>query len=385
MAVTGVELLQALQSALGRLGRPHTPADVAAALRALGVVVTDHVLLETMELLQRHSIGAGPLEDLLRMPGVTDVVVNGTEGVFIDRGQGLERTGVVMFDDEQVRRLAIRLATAAGRRLDDSQPFVDGRLADGTRLHAVLSPVSSPGTCISLRIPAPAGLTLQQLLEQRSLAPDAHALLVGLVAHRVAFLISGGTGSGKTTLLAAMLGLVPASERIVVVEDARELAPQHPHCLRLEGRPPNTEGVGGITLTALVRQALRMRPDRIVLGEVRGGELCDMLTALNTGHEGGCGTVHANSVADVPARLEALASLGGLARDACHAQLASALRVAVHVRRWADGSRGVAEMGLFTRRMDGSVGIEPAVSFDGGGGVEWHSGAGRLREWVGLP
>ena len=151
--MTGVELLQALQSALGRLGRPHTPADVAAALRALGVVVTDHVLLETMELLQRHSIGAGPLEDLLRMPGVTDVVVNGTEGVFIDRGQGLGRTGVVMFDDEQVRRLAIRLATAAGRRLDDSQPFVDGRLADGTRLHAVLSPVSSPGTCISLRIP----------------------------------------------------------------------------------------------------------------------------------------------------------------------------------------------------------------------------------------
>ncbi|RMB62362.1 TadA family conjugal transfer-associated ATPase [Tessaracoccus antarcticus] len=375
--------LQALQSVLGRLARPHTPADVATALRGLGVVVTDHVLLDTMEVLRRHSIGAGPLEDLLRTPGVTDVVVNGTDGVFIDRGRGLERTNVVMFDDEQVRRLAIRLATAAGRRLDDSQPFVDGRLADGTRLHAVLSPVASPGTCISLRIPAPSGLTLQQLMDQGSLAPDAHALLVGMVAQRVPFLISGGTGSGKTTLLAAMLGLVPASERIVVVEDARELAPHHPHCLRLEGRPPNTEGVGGITLTALVRQALRMRPDRIVVGEVRGGELCDLLTALNTGHEGGCGTVHANSVADVPARLEALAALGGLGRDACHAQLASALRVAVHVRRRPDGTRGVAEMGLFTRETDGGVRIEPAVGFSPGG-VEWGSGAARLREWAGL-
>ncbi len=376
--------LDELQTTLGKLGRPHTPADVAAALRGLGMVVSDHALLDALDALRRHSVGAGPLEHLLRMPDVTDVVVNGTDGVFIDRGQGLERTDLVMFDDEQVRRLAIRLASAAGRRLDDSQPFVDGRLADGTRLHAVLAPIASPGTCISLRVPAPARLTLRQLLEQGSLQPEAHDVLAGLIRCRVPFVISGGTGSGKTTLLAAMLALVPAEERIVVVEDARELAPNHPHCIRLEARPPNTEGVGAIALTALVRQALRMRPDRIVLGEARGAELCDMLNALNTGHEGGCGTVHANSVADVPARLEALAALGGLGREACHAQIASALRVAVHVRRWPDGSRGVAEVGLFSRGSDGWVSIEPAVSFDVRG-TSWHIGGPALRSWVGLP
>ena len=375
--------LEDLQNVLGRLGRPHTPADVAGALRGLGVVVSDHVMLETMDALRRHSVGAGPLEHLLQLPGVTDVLVNGTQGVFIDRGQGLERTELVMFDDEQVRRLAIRLATSAGRRLDDSQPFVDGRLADGTRLHAVLAPLASPGTCLSLRVPASSGLTLAQLMEQGSLSSQAHQILTGLMSHKVPFLISGGTGSGKTTLLAAMLGVVPETERIVVVEDARELAPDHPHCIALEARPPNTEGAGAITLTALVRQALRMRPDRIVLGEVRGGELCDMLTALNTGHEGGCGTVHANSPADVPARLEALAALGGLGREACHAQLASALRVAVHVRRWPDGSRGVAEVGLFRRGTEGWVGVVPAVRFDRCG-AEWHEGAQELRELVGM-
>lgn len=375
--------LEALQGILGKLGRPHTPADVAGALRGLGVVVSDHVMLDTMDALRRNSVGAGPLEDLLRLPGVTDVLVNGTDGVFIDRGQGLERTDLVMFDDDQVRRLAIRLATAAGRRLDDSQPFVDGRLADGTRLHAVLSPVASPGTCLSLRVPAPTRWSLLQCLERGTLSAAAHDVLAGIVAHRVPFVISGGTGSGKTTLLAAMLALVPVSERIVVVEDARELAPAHPHCIRLESRPANTEGVGAISLTALVRQALRMRPDRIVLGEVRGGELCDMLTALNTGHEGGCGTVHANSVGDVPARLEALAALGGLGRDACHAQLASALRVAVHVRRWPDGSRGVAEIGLFVRGADGLVVIEPAVDFSTNG-VRWLGGGSALRTLAGL-
>ncbi|MDO5735574.1 MAG: TadA family conjugal transfer-associated ATPase [Propionibacteriaceae bacterium] len=377
------ERLEELQSVLGRLGRPHTPSDVAGALRAMGVVVSDHVMVETMDALRRHSVGAGPLEHLLRLPGVTDVVVNGTDGVFVDRGQGLEATDLVFFDDEQVRRLAIRLAAAAGRRLDDSQPFVDGRLADGTRLHAVLAPVASPGTCISLRIPAPARLTLREMLDQGSLAVEAHAVLVGLIARKVPFVISGGTGSGKTTLLAAMLALVAANERIVVVEDARELAPNHPHCVRLEARPANTEGLGAITLTSLVRQALRMRPDRIVLGEVRGGELCDMLAALNTGHEGGCGTVHANSVGDVPARLEALAALGGLGREACHAQLASALRVAVHVTRWPDGSRGVSGIGLFIRGNDGWVTIQPAASF-GPAGVTWQDGASALRSCVGL-
>ncbi|GAB3816308.1 TadA family conjugal transfer-associated ATPase [Tessaracoccus terricola] len=378
------EQLEALQTHLGALGREHTPADVAAAMRRIGMVVTDRTMLQTMEAVRRNSTGAGPLEDLVRAPGVSDVVVNGAGAVFVDRGQGLEPAAVRFLDDAQVRRLAVRLAAAAGRRLDDAQPFVDGRLADGTRLHAVLAPVASPGTCISLRVPASSRMGLAELAASGSVAPEARDLLQGIIAAKVPFLISGGTGTGKTTLLAALLALVPAEERIVVVEDARELDPAHPHCVRLEARPANTEGLGAITLTQLVRQALRMRPDRVVLGEVRGAELSDLLTALNTGHEGGCGTIHANSIADVPARLEALAALGGLGRDACHAQVAAALRVAVHVRRLRDGRRQVAEIGLFRRGDDALVRVQPAVSFEPGGGSTWHEGAAELRRLVAL-
>ena len=304
-------MLEELQARLGRLGRPHTAADVATAMRGMGLVVTDTALRQAMDQLRRNSVGAGPLEELLREPGVSDVLVNGPDAVFVDRGAGLEAADVRFIHDEAVRRLAIRLAATAGRRLDDAQPFVDGRLPGGVRLHAVLAPLASPGTCISLRVPASRSLTLEELLAAGSLTDESLELCRRVIARKVPFLISGGTGTGKTTLLAALLAEVPATERIVVVEDARELTPRHPHCVRMEGRPPNNEGKGAITLTTLVRQALRMRPDRVVLGEVRGAELTDLLSALNTGHEGGCGTVHANSVADVPARLEALAALGG--------------------------------------------------------------------------
>ena len=358
-----IERLDELQLELGRLARPYAPSDVAAALHRLGMVVTDQSMLQALEALRRGSTGAGPLEDLLHEDRVSDVVVNGARDVFVDRGAGLERAGVAFVDDEQVRRLAVRLAAAAGRRLDDAQPFVDGRLPDGTRLHAVLSPVASPGTCISLRVPARSRPSLEQLLANDSVSDLGLDLLDAIVVRRVPFLISGGTGAGKTTLLGALLSRVPADERIVVVEDSRELDPNHPHCLSLEGRQPNAEGMGGISLTLLVRQALRMRPDRVVLGEVRGGELVDLLAALNTGHEGGCGTVHANSLADVPARLEALAVLGGLDRAACHAQVASALRVDIHVARARGGARYVAGLGVFRRGPDQLVEVVPAVEF----------------------
>lgn len=361
-----ISSLDEVQRELATLGRPHTPGDVARVMRGLGLVVTDQSLLEMLESIRRNSTGAGPLEEWLRLEGTSDVVVNGPEQVFLDRGTGLEPIPVRFGDDAEVRRLAVRLAAAAGRRLDDAQPFVDGRLADGTRLHAVLAPVSSPGTCISLRVPARVGLSLDDLAELGSVTAYGARLLRALVLRRVPFLISGGTGSGKTTLLASLLGLVPPEQRVVIVEDARELQPDHPHFVRLEGRPPNAEGAGAITLTQLVRQALRMRPDRIVLGEVRGAELVDLLMALNTGHEGGCATVHANSVTDVPARLEALAALGGLGREACHAQVASALRVAVHVERDEDGRRRVGEVGVFRRGPDGVVSVVRAVSFPGG-------------------
>ncbi len=354
--------LSAIRERLGALGRPHGPGDVAAVLRGLGEVVTDARVLAVMDQLRRHSVGAGPLEELLRSPRVSDVVVNGPDDVFVDAGDGLRRADVTFVDDEQVRRLAIRLAAAAGRRLDDSQPFVDGRLPDGTRLHAVLAPVAMPGTCLSLRVPAERSFSLDDLVAAGSMPAQGAELLRRVVAAKVPFLISGGTGSGKTTLLAALLAEVPHDERIVLVEDARELTPNHPHCVRMEGRPANAEGTGGITLTDLVRQALRMRPDRVVLGEVRGGEITDLLRALNTGHEGGCATIHANSVADVPARLEALCALGGLDRDACHAQVAAALRLVIHIRRDRSGHRRVEEVGV-VRREGERVHITPGLTF----------------------
>jgi pilus assembly protein CpaF len=206
--------------------------------------------------------------------------------------------------------------------------------------------------------------SLAELVAAGSVPPDGADLLDRLVTSRAAFLVSGGTGTGKTTLLSALLSLCDARDRLLLVEDAAELRPEHPHVVRLEARPPNVEGAGEITLRDLVRQALRMRPDRVVVGEVRGAEVLDLLAALNTGHEGGCGTVHANSARDVPARLEALAAVGGLARDALHSQLASALRVTVHLAR-GRGVRRVAQVCLLERAGSGLVEANPAWAWDG--------------------
>lgn len=356
--------LEAVRAVLGRRGQEPGPVEVGTALRSLGVLVTDAVVRQTVAALRRESVGAGVLDPLLREPGVTDVLVNAPDQVFVDRGHGLEPAGVGFAGEEEVRRLAVRLAASVGRRLDDGSPFVDARLAGGVRVHAVLPCVADSGTCLSLRVPNRHRLSLDDWVAGGSLDARGAGLLAGLVAARRAFLISGGTGSGKTTLLGAMLGLVPPRERIVIAEDSRELQPDHPHCVRLEARPANAEGAGAVTLTDLVRQALRMRPDRLVVGEVRGAELADLLSALNTGHEGGCGTVHANSAADVPARLEALAALGGLGRAALHAQLAAALQVLVHVRRLPDGRRWVDELRVVRPDPDGGpCRTVPAILF----------------------
>lgn len=364
--------LDRIRTELARLGRPHAPADVATVMHQLGFVVSDAALVDTVELLRRDSVGAGILDPLLSQPGVTDVLVNGADQVFVDRGGGLVDAEVRFASDAEVRRLAIRMAAAVGRRLDDGSPFVDGRLEDGTRLHAVLAPVASPGTCLSLRVPARRRFSLTDWIHAGSLPEAGARLLEALVHSRTAFLVSGGTGTGKTTLLSAMLACVPERERLLVVEDSRELDPAHPHCVRLEARVANAEGAGRISLTDLVRQALRMRPDRIVLGEVRGAELCDLLMAFNTGHEGGCGTVHANSAADVPARLEALGALGGWSPQALHAQIASALEVVVHlIRDHHAGSyrRRVEGLHLLIAGRHGIV-TEPAVLFGADGSVQ---------------
>lgn len=365
--------LDAVRSRLSARGERPGPAEVADALAWLGHVVSDTTVLATVEALRRDSVGAGPLDALLRTPGVTDVVVNGADAVYVDRGFGLELTEVRFASDDAVRRLAVRLAAQAGRRLDDAQPFVDARLPDGVRVHAVLGSVCDPGTCVSLRVPSRKRWSLQEWVAMGSLTPSAARLLRGLVQARRAVLVTGGTGTGKTTLLAALLGEVPADERIVVVEDSRELAPDHPHVVRMEGRPPNAEGVGAVTMTTLVRNALRMRPDRLVVGEVRGAELCDLLAALNTGHEGGMGTVHANDPESVPARLEALGALGGLGRDALHAQVGAALDAVVHLRR-EPGRRWVEQVAVLRADASGLIRAVPGITWRSDG--DEHLGEG---------
>lgn len=310
-----------------------SPADVAAFLRDEGVVLGHEALLGLVTTLRDEFSGVGALQPLVRDPSVTDVLVNGPDEVWIDRGGGLELTSVTFPDDQSVLRLAQRLASAAGRRLDEAAPFVDAQLPDGSRLHAVISPISSASAVISLRIPRRRAFTLDDLVTAGTMDANGARWLEAIVESRLAFLVTGGTGSGKTTLLATLLGLVAPLDRLVLVEDSAELRPEHPHVVRLQSRPVNLEGAGGVSLRDLVRQALRMRPDRLVVGEVRGAEVVDLLTALNTGHEGGCGTVHANSPADVPARLEALGLMAGLPRDAVHSLVGAGLHAIIHVNR----------------------------------------------------
>jgi pilus assembly protein CpaF len=338
-----------------------TATALARALRAEStVLVSDAEMFRLISLLQRELVGAGPLSELLADPLTTDVVVNSPTDVRVDRGRGWQDSGVRFADDAAVQRLARRLATAAGRRLDDAHPHVDARMADGTRLHAVLAPVAASGTCLSLRVLRPVRHDLAALRDSGSLPGASLPTLTAILRARLTFLVAGGTGSGKTTLLSALLAAVPSDERLVTVEDAEELRPPHPHLVRLVARQANVEGAGTISLRDLVRQALRMRPDRIVVGEVRGAEVVDLLAALNTGHDGGSGTVHANSAGDVPARLEALAALGGIDRAALHAQLAGAVQVVLHVRR--DGQhRVLREIAVVQRGETGLVVAIPAM------------------------
>jgi pilus assembly protein CpaF len=359
-------LLDRVRARLALDGAVPTPAGVAALVRAeaAGLLGDEDVLAEVRRAVDELA-GAGPLEPLLRLPEVTDVLVNGPDEVWVDRGDGLERTGVRFPDDDAVRRLAVRLATAAGRRLDDAAPWVDVGLPDGTRLHAVLPPVSGSGTCLSLRVLRRCSRSFADLAADGTLPGAARDLLAAVVRCRLAFLVTGGTGSGKTTLLSALLGLVGPRERLVLCEDAAELAPAHPHVVRLLTRPANVEGAGRVELRDLVRQALRMRPDRLVVGEVRGPEVADLLAALNTGHEGGCGTLHANRPEEVPARLEALGRTAGLDRGAVHALTAAAVAVVVHVRRGAAG-RQVAALGVVEPDSGGGVRVAAGWRVDGG-------------------
>jgi pilus assembly protein CpaF len=319
-------------------GADATEAAVVAAVRTDpgAADLGRGAVLRLAERVRGDLVGAGPLTPLLSDEAVTDILVNSTE-VWVDRGNGLVRAPIRMGGPDDVRRLAQRLAAGCGRRLDDGQPFVDARLPDGTRVHAVLPPIATTGPYLSLRTFRQRPYRLADLVLAGTLPGPVAEILLAVVSARLAYLVVGGTGSGKTTMLNTLLGLVPPTERIVIVEDAAELRPRHPHVVTLQARVSNVEGVGAVDLRTLVRQALRMRPDRLIVGECRGAEVVDLLAALNTGHEGGAGTLHANNPADVPARLEALGIVGGLPRAALHAQVAAALQVLVHLRRTTRG------------------------------------------------
>ncbi|MGR3936193.1 TadA family conjugal transfer-associated ATPase [Streptomyces sp. BRA346] len=378
MSIETLDLLDAVRLRLAESGADPSPSQVAAALREEGRLLGDTEVLGVVAALRSELVGTGPLEPLLAAPEVTDVLVTAPDEVWVDRGAGLERTAVTFADAAAVRRLAQRLAAVAGRRLDDARPWVDARLPDGTRLHAVLPPVAVGSTCLSLRVVRPRAFSLAELVAAGTVPPGGSELLRTMLDARLSYLVSGGTGSGKTTLLSTLLGLVGQEERIVLAEDSAELRPDHPHVVRLETRPANQEGRGQVTLRDLVRQALRMRPDRLVVGEVRGPEVTDLLGALNTGHEGGCGTVHANTAGDVPARLEALGSTAGLDRAALHSQLAAALSVVVHLVRDRGGRRRIAELHVLDRDRAGFVTTVPAALW-GPQGFERAAGWQRLQ------
>lgn len=299
----------------------------------------------------------GPLAVHCADEQVTDVFVNGASGLFLDRGAGSERVPEWRASEREVRDLAVALIGAGGRHLDDQSPCVDVRLTSGIRVHAVLSPVATAGTALSVRIPRVRAADLDALAALGAFDARQQAWLTGQVAARANILITGGTGTGKTTLLSALLNAVPPSERIVTIEDVAELRPSHPHHVALEARQSNLEGAGGISLARLVRESLRMRPDRLIVGECRGEEVRELLTALNTGHDGGAGTLHASGLIDVPARLEALGALAGMDTTALARQVVSAFTVVVHLARGSEGVRRIQHVGRFTLVGD-RLGIE---------------------------
>lgn len=289
----------------------------------------------------------GPLAEHCSDPEVTDVFVNGAQGLFVDRGHGTEAVPGWSASEREVRDLAVALVGLGGRHLDDQAPCVDVRLDSGIRVHAVLAPVATAGTALSIRVPRVRAADLDALAALGTFDARRQSWLLELVRDRANILITGGTGTGKTTLLSALLSAVSASERIITIEDVAELRPRHPHHVALEARQSNLEGAGGISLARLVRESLRMRPDRLVVGECRGEEVRELLTALNTGHDGGAGTLHASGLGDVPARMEALGALAGMDAAALARQVVSAFTVVLHLERAPDGRRRIAQAGEF--------------------------------------
>jgi pilus assembly protein CpaF len=309
--------------------------------------------------------GLGPLEELLRDPTVSDILVNGPNKVYVERQGRLERTDISFRDNAHVMRIIQRIAIRVGRRIDDSSPMLDARLTDGSRVNAVIPPLSLIGPCVSIRRFGAIPIEAADLIRFGSLTEDMLVFLKACVQCKVNILISGGTGAGKTTFLNVLSKSIPANERIVTIEDAAELRLPHEHVITLETRPPNVEGRGEVTQRDLLRNTLRMRPDRIVIGEVRGPETLDMLQAMNTGHEGSMTTVHANNPRDALRRLENMVSMAGLNYpvEVIRHQIASALNILVHVARMTGGRRKIVELAEITGVENGTILIQDLFRF----------------------
>ncbi|HJV26050.1 MAG TPA: CpaF family protein [Aromatoleum sp.] len=320
------------------------------------VVVNTNERRDLVRDIQYEMLGLGPIEPLLADPTVSDILINGSQQIYVERRGKIELTDVTFSDDAHLMKIIDKIVSRVGRRVDESSPMVDARLPDGSRVNAIIPPLALDGPVVSIRRFAAVPLTMVKLIDYKSLTAQMADLLAGLVRAKVNILISGGTGSGKTTLLNILSGYIPADERIVTIEDAAELQLQQPHIVRLETRPPNIEGKGEVTQRSLVRNALRMRPDRIILGETRGAEAFDVLQAMNTGHEGSMTTVHANTARDALGRMENMIGMASanLPPKVARAQIAGAIGVIVQANRLTDGKRKLTSIQEITG-MEGDV------------------------------
>jgi pilus assembly protein CpaF len=346
------------EASSGQTNPAPLPATVRELVDADAAVLEPATRARLCELILREAVGLGPLEELLADPAVEEVMVNGHERIYVERAGRIERTEV-RFNSEQALRDAIeRILTPLGRRVDELSPMVDARLDDGSRVHVVIPPLAVDGPSMSIRRFSAVRPGPRELVELGTISEELHDQLAAAVEARRSILVSGGTGSGKTTLLNALSAFIDLGERVITIEDAAELRLRQPHVVRLESRPANVEGRGAVTIRELLRGALRMRPDRIVIGEVRGGEALDLLMALNTGHEGALSTVHANSPEDALRRIETLALMAGvgLPHEAIREQLGRGLDLVIHLARLSDGSRRVVEVAEVVRAA-GSVGV----------------------------
>ena len=330
---------------------------------------------------QHELFGLGPLEPLLADSTISDILVNKHDTIYIERRGKIERTNVRFKDDEHLMRVIERIVSSVGRRIDESSPMVDARLQDGSRVNAIIPPLAIDGPVVSIRRFGSDPLKMSTLIEYKALTKDIADMLQMVVTARLNVLISGGTGAGKTTLLNALSAYIPENERIVTIEDSAELQLQQPHTVRLETRPPNIEGRGEVTQRDLVRNALRMRPDRIVIGEVRGGEAIDMLQAMNTGHDGSLTTIHANTPRDALARLETMIQMTGmrLSDRAMRQQVASALNLVVQVARLSDGSRRITSISEITGMEGETITMQEIFQYERTGVDAQGTVLGRFR------